>query len=155
MTENKKSAKSVLPAILSCVLVLISCFIYNYLPESDIANSIENPAMTAVYIMITAPVLCVAALVLLVYCFKKNRAELKTLINGKILFGLFGISAIFDIVSLIFEIIFIISLFKLGFAAPVDGTVYETYGNFILISSILQILGWVFMSLKIKGSAKK
>ena len=159
MAENKKSAeisaKAFVPYIISGIIVIISYFIYNYVPESELANSIEQSSMTAVYLMVVAPVLCVIALILLALGFKKDKQSFISVYKNTAVYTYFGINALICIVCAILETSFVSSLFSLGFAAPNDGTVYETYGTVVLVCGILQLISSVLFSVKLKANVKK
>ena len=66
-----KDKKVMLPILLSDILVIISYFIYVFLPESAFANDVSRPGMTAVYIFAAAPVLCLVSAIITAVFFKK------------------------------------------------------------------------------------
>ena len=79
MADNKKPAKvspaSLIAYTVSGAMLIVSFLIYHFLPESEIANSIEHSSMTAVYLMVLAPVLCLSGLLIITLGFKKQKAN--------------------------------------------------------------------------------
>ena len=159
MADNKKSAKvspaSLIAYAVSGVMLIVSFLIYHFIPESEIANSIEHSSMTAVYLMVLAPVLCLSGLLIITLGFKKQKANLLSVYKNTLVYSYFGINALVCVVCAILEILFISTLFTLGFASPSDGTVYETYGIIVLVCGILQVVSSVLLSAKFKSDVKK
>lgn len=158
MSENatKKSnqsfsVKTFVFGLISWGLLLGSYLTYTIVPVSDLANSVDHSGMDAVYVLTAAPVFAAISLVLLVLTLLLNKDYLFKLSDKRIIFGVFGLNAAMVIISIVFSIIFVVSQYDLGFTAPVDGTIYESYGIYILVNVIAQALSLIALSLKMKG----
>ncbi len=155
--KNKKvtlNYKWLMAIIVSEILVLASYFIYKFLPESTLANGIEYSGMTAVYVLMCAPILCALSLVLYFVSAKKLKPYFFSLYKKAAVAIVLLIPIITTVVSMVFELLFVVESFKLGFTAPFSGSVYESYGIFILVSSAIQLLAWILICLKHKGNTK-
>ena len=153
-TKNSKqlfSVKTLILGLSSWILLLASYLTYTIIPVSDLANSVDRSGMDAVYVLTAAPVFAAISLILLALTMLLNKDYLFKLTDKKIILTAFGINAIMTIISLIFSIIFVVSQYDLGFTAPIDGTVYESYAIYILINVIAEAVSLVALSLKMKG----
>lgn len=154
MSENKINSKAFIPYLLSCILYLASYLIYTFIPSSALANSVEHPGITAVYVLTASPIAAVIALVLLVLAFVTNKDYFSKLIGKAVTVPLFVILSIMVAVSIYFTVSFVVMQYKLGFAAPIYGTKWSGYAVYMLISVILQFISLLLVTLKMKGIIK-
>ena len=145
-----KDKKVMLPILFSDILVIISYFIYAFLPKSAFANDISRPGMTAVYVFAVAPVLCLIGVIISAVFFKKTKQVLDASYKYIVGIAACGVSVLLYLVRFVFEMLYLISQIDLGFLAPMDGTVYESYGSFILAGGIVHLVLWAVMLIKLK-----
>ena len=135
-----KDKKVMLPILLSDILVIISYFIYVFLPESAFANDVSRPGMTAVYIFAAAPVLCLVSAIIPAVFFKKIKQAFDEAEKSLLGIALCSASLLLYLICFVLELLYLISQISLGFLAPMNGTVYETYSVIIIAGSLIHLL---------------
>ena len=155
MSENKINTKAFIPYLFSCILYLASYLIYALVPSSELANGIDRPGITAVYVITASPISAVAALVLLITAFIVNKDYFAGLLSKPLTTIIFIFLSLMSAVSICFTVAFTAYQYKLGFTAPIHGTKWSGYAVYMLISVILQFISLLLITLKMKGIIKK
>jgi len=154
MSENRINFKAFVPYLVSCITYLASYLIYVLVPSSELANGLEHPGITAVYVLTLSPVLAVVTLILLAVTFVLNKDYFATLVPKAVTVMTFAVLSLLVAVSIYFTVSFVALQYKLGFAAPIYGTKWSGYAVYILISVILQFISLLLVTLKMKGILK-
>lgn len=138
--DNKlNSSKIVVLNAISFMFALIGMLIYKLIPVSDLANGIEHSPKDALYALLISPIAFFTAAFLFGLIFKDFKL-LQERIDKAILIpvGLIGEGSL--IFSFISTLVFCVDEFKLGFVAPVDGTVWATIGTVITVFTVVFFL---------------
>ncbi len=155
MSENKIKTKVFAPCLLSFLLLLASYLIYTVVPVSELANSVEHSGMDAVYLLTASPVAAFISLVLLMVAFIPNKKYLTELLTKKVTICAFLVASLLIVISFIFSVLFVVSQYKIGFTAPFDGTKWESYNVFILVSCIIEFISFVLLTFRMNGIIPK
>ncbi len=155
MNKSKINSKAFIPYFFSCITYLASYLIYSLVPSSELANSLEHPGITAVYVLTASPVLVIIALALLAVTFLLNKDYLFNLFSKPVVVGGFALLALMLVLSIVFSVSFVAMQYKLGFSAPIYGTKWNSYAVYMLISVILQFISLLLVTLKMMGILKK
>ncbi len=154
MSENRIYSKAFIPYLISCISYLASYLFYVLVPSSELANGLEHPGITAVYVLTASPVLAVVTLILLVVTFFLNKDYISNLVSKPAAVTGFAVLSLMVAVSVYFTVSFVTLQYKLGFAAPIYGTKWSGYAVYILVSVILQFISLLLVTLKMKGIFK-
>lgn len=155
MSENTIKTKVFAPYLLSFLLLSASYLVYILVPVSDLANSIEHSGMDAVYLLTVSPILALVSLALLLSAYVINKQYLNKLLSVQVAVAAFSVNLLFVAVSLIFSVLFVVSQYQIGFTAPLNGTKWESFGIFILVSCVIEFISLVLLTLKMKGFIRK
>ena len=155
MSENRINSKAFIPYFLSCVAYLAAYIIYALIPSSELANGLDHPGMTAVYVLTLSPVAAVISLILLILTFVLNKDYFSKLISKNLTVILSAILCLLVVIGAYFSVAFVAQQYKLGFVAPIYGTGWQGYSVYLLVSVILQFISLVLVTLKMKGIIKK
>ncbi len=154
MCENRINSKAFIPYLISCVTYLASYLVYSLVPSSELANGVEHPGITAVYVLTASPVLAIFAFILLAATFVLNKDYFSSLISKPLTVVVFSALGIMAAISIYYTASFVALQYKLGFATPIYGTKWSGYAVYILISVILQFISLLLFTLKMKGVIK-
>lgn len=142
--QNIKKTQTITLAYLGAILSLIGVLIFNILPTSDFANSIDRSGKDAVYLLTASPILVFIGAVVFMLAFLKDYKIWNSFLSGAMVKG----ATIFFAVALIYNfavtLSFFISQFSLGFVASFDGLVYE---GLAIVTIVIAILQFVFATL--------
>ena len=136
--NTKKSGVAVM-GFLSAICSFASLLIYVLIPQSDLANSVTRPASHGLYALLVSPVLAAAALLLFCLAYIRHIGAFTKTYKPTLCYGAFGLVGLGLVFNLISSVAFTASQFSLGFAAPVDGTVWETLAVFTAVFSVLNL----------------
>lgn len=152
---------------LSFAFLLAGYLVYSLLPGSEnFTNSIEVSGEKTVRVFMIAPIFCVLSLVaftVFLIVFRKYLKELsfsdnkigKTVISNGIInafsYGSLSVIIVIILVCTGFAFAAYNEFKELGFVAPMDGTVYETYGWFILAGCVVHFIFLALTTVKMCG----
>lgn len=149
MSEGKINVKKncgtayMVTAVVAFVLTVVSVFIYNFIPASDFASSIEYSAKTALIVLGFSPVCALAAFITYLVGGLTDKTLVK---NSVVQLVIFIVSAVllFAITCISAALLFVQA--DMGFVSPLDGTVYETLGtvNIVLSAVFTAANGYIF-----------
>lgn len=129
-------------AILALIFVFVSVFLYNFVPSSDIANSIDHSAKDGLVFLAASPVCAFIAAVAYIVGGLTDKALVK---NSVVQLVIFIVSA----VSLVFVCAVSVSMFfdqlSLGFVAPLGDTVWNTLGMINIFAAALYTAGNIYI----------
>lgn len=165
--ESRFNIKALIVYALSLLFMVISYIIYTALPESDsFTNSIEVTGEQTVKAFIAAPLSALVSVVIFIIfavVFRKYFLDLALIDNrfgDKIISDTFikatsyavaALLLIFSLISTCFTFVLFFDFYELGFVAPIADTVYESNGNFILVSCIIHGVFLVLTTIKMLG----
>lgn len=134
--KNKIVALSFIGTIVS----LAGALIYNLLPVSELANGIQYSAKDALWVLALSPVLFLVGGVCFITAVLKDRNNWEGTLPAA---GVYGFTAMFAL-SVIFNfaagLSYFISQYDLGFVAPYDGLIYESFSIVMIIFIVWQIV---------------
>lgn len=152
--QNIKKTQTITLAYLGAILSLIGVLIFNILPTSDFANSIDRSGKDAVYLLTASPILVFIGAVVFMLAFLKDYKIWNSFLSGAMVKG----ATIFFAVALIYNfavtLSFFISQFSLGFVASFDGFVYEGLAIVTIVIAILQVVFATLASAAILRNSK-
>lgn len=151
MSENKIKTKLYIPYLFSLILSLTSYLIYTLIPVSNLANSVEHSGMDAVYVLTVSPIAGLLSLVLFVVSYILNKNHLNSLLSKPLTIGAYAVITVMILISTVFSVMFVVSMYQLGFTAPINGTKWQSYSIFMLVSLIMQLVSFILLILADKG----
>lgn len=154
--ENKinKNNGGLIFTVVSVICSLVSVLVYRFLPESNLANGIEHSGMDAVYALIASPVFAFLALAFFaVGCIKLHKALTHTFPKLAVI-GTFAVISLGLVFNFISSLLYLLKQNKLGFVAPVDGTVWDTLLTVMAVMLSLQCILCIVEVLSAKGIIK-
>lgn len=143
--ENAKhncGAAYIATACIALVLIIVSVFLYEYVPVSDIANSIERPGKDGLVFLAFSPV---CAFVAFVAYLVGGLTDKKLVRNSVVQLVIFIVSAVLLLFVTATSAAMLFDLLPLGFVAPLDGTVWSTLGIVNIIAAVLYAAGNIYI----------
>ncbi len=144
MSEGKTNVKKncgtayIITAIAAFVLTVISVFIYNFIPASDFASSIDHSAKTALIVLGLSPVCALAAFVTYLVGGLTDKALVK---NSVVQLVIFIVSAVLLLVITCISAALLFIQADMGFVSPLNDTVYETLGIVNIVLAVIFTAG--------------
>ncbi|MBR6568399.1 MAG: hypothetical protein IKK60_07075 [Clostridia bacterium] len=143
--ENAKhncGAAYIATACVALVLVIISVILYEYVPVSDIANSIERPGKDGVIFLAFSPVCSLVAFVAYLVGGLTDKALVK---NSVVQLVIFIVSAVLLAFITATSAALFFEMNSLGFVAPLDGTVWSTLGIVNIVAAVIYAAGNIYI----------
>ncbi len=147
-SESKEKVKQncgaayMVTASAGLVLIIVSIFLYKYVPVSDVANGIEHSAKDGLYLLAGSPVCALVSLIAYIVGGLTDKALVK---NSVVQLVIFIVSAVcLAFVSVTSAAMFFEQL-SLGFVAPLDNTVWSTLGTVNIIAAVLYAAGNIYI----------
>ena len=145
---NKKSLMALLTT--GSVLSAIAWFIFAFLPTSELANSIDFSAKTAIFVLAVSPITAILGLVSFVYALIKSCNYWCDYACEQVVIAMGGFFVLMNICNVAVYISYFISQVSLGFVAPYGGTVFENLAIMAVIFTAYNILLTVLSTIALK-----
>lgn len=120
------------------LFIIAGIFFYHYVPVSDIANSIEHSAKDGLYFLSLSPICSLIAAVAYIVGGLTDKALVK---NSVVQLVIFIVSAVITVFILATCAAMFFSQLSLGFAAPIDGTSWDTLGKVMICAAVIYTAG--------------
>lgn len=143
--ENVKQncgAAYMVTAILGLVFVVVSVFLYKFVPVSDVANSVEHSAKAGLYFLAASPLCALIAAVAYIVGGLTDKALVKNSVVQLVIFIVSAVALVF--VCAVSAALFFDQL-SLGFVAPLGDTVWNTLGNINIFAAVLYAAGNIYI----------
>ncbi len=143
--ENAKhncGAAYIATASVALVLVIISVVLYEYVPVSDIANSIEHSGKDGLIFLAFSPLSAFVAFVAYLVGGLTDKALVK---NSVVQLVIFIVSAVLLAFVCAVSAAMFFSQFSLGFVAPLGDTVWSMLGIVNIIAAVLYAAGNIYI----------
>ena len=129
-------------AIVGLVFAVLSAVLYEYVPVSDIANSIEHSAKDGLYLLALSPVCALVAAVAYIVGGLLDKALVK---NSVVQLVIFIVSAVLLVFTFAVSVAMFFNQLSMGFVAPLDGTVWSSLGKAVIASVVLYAAGNMYI----------
>ncbi len=132
--------KAVIFAVSGSVLSLVGVLIFNLLPVSELANGIQYSGQDALWVLALSPILLFvggAGFVASLFMDMKNWKKTLSDVAIYIAIASFAAAVIFNFAV---SLSYFIMQFSLGFVAPFDGLIYESFAIVMIVFVIWQFL---------------
>lgn len=129
-------------ASLGLVLIILSVFMYKFVPVSDIANSIEHSAKDGLYLLAVSPACALVAAVAYIVGGLTDKALVK---NSVVQLVIFIVSAVLLVFVCATSAAMFFDQLSLGFVAPLGDTVWSTLGTLNIIAAVIYAAGNIYI----------
>ncbi len=140
MLKVNKTKTAVL-AFLGALVALAGLLIFNLLPVSDLANSVEHSAKDAVLVLAASPACFLIGGIIYLAAFTKDYKAWKNFLSAPMVLSATVIFAATFIFNCAVSLSFFLSQNALGFVAPFNGLIYEPLS---IIMTVIVILDFIF-----------
>ncbi len=143
--ENAKhncGAVYIATASVALVLIVAGVFLYEYVPVSDIANSIEHSGKDGLVFLAFSPISAFVAFVTYLVGGLTDKALVK---NSVVQLVIFIVSAVLLAFICATSAAMFFRQFSLGFVAPLGDTVWSTLGIINIIAAVLYAAGNIYI----------
>lgn len=149
MSEGKENVKKncgttyMITAIVAFVLTVISVFLYNFVPASEFASSIDFSAKTALVVLGFSPVCALGAFVTYLVGGLTDKALVK---NSVVQLVIFIVSSVLLLAITCISVALLFVQAGMGFVSPLDGTVFAALGTVSIVLTVLFTIanGYIF-----------
>lgn len=117
--------KTISLTVSGLVFAVIALLVFIFLPTSDLANSIDYSAKSAIYVLAISPIASLLSFALYFYAMIKDYIVWCKALSKLAVTALAVLFVVFSVCSFITYITYFISQVSLGFVAPYTGTAYE------------------------------
>ncbi len=129
-------------ASLGILLAAVSVFLYEYVPVSDIANSIEHSGKDGLYLLAVSPICALVAFAMYMIGGLTDKALVK---NSVVQLVIFIVSAVCLAFICGVSAAMFFSHLSLGFVAPLGDTVWSTLGMVNIVAAVLYSAGNIYI----------
>lgn len=143
--ENAKhncGAAYIATASAGIVLVILSVFLYKYVPVSEIANGIGHSAKEGFFLLAVSPVCALLAVIAYLVGGLTDKALVK---NSVVQLVIFIVSSVLLVFICGTSAAMFFQQFSLGFVAPHGDTVWNTLGNINVVAAVLYAAGNIYI----------
>ena len=143
--ENAKhncGAAYIATACVALVLIIVSVFLYKYVPVSDIANSIERSGRDGLIFLAFSPVCAFIAFASYLVGGLTDKALVK---NSVVQLVIFIVSAVLLAFVTATSAAMLFQMLPLGFVAPLGDTVWSTLGTVNIVAAVLYAAGNIYI----------